>query len=87
MSQEMQNFALLKSAAIQASRYWSKFWQHRIGEFSIEGWCWVGGFFALAIYLMIGLLSWIDNYEPPEAAPQQRSQNEILEDILKELKK
>jgi hypothetical protein len=87
MSQEMQNFALLKSAAIQASRYWSKFWGYRIKDFSIEGWCWIGGFFALGIYLMIGFISWIENYDPPAAAPQERTQNDILEDILKELKK
>lgn len=83
----MQNFALLGSALKQAANYWSKFWRYRIGDFSIEGWCWVGGFLALCIWLMIGFISWIDNQSTPEAAPQERSQTEILEDILKELKK
>jgi hypothetical protein len=87
MSQEMQNFVYLKIAAKQAAEYWSKFWSYRIGQFSIEEWCWVGGFLALFIWLMFVLLPWIDNYQLPEAAPQQRTESEILEDILKEMKK
>ena len=87
MSQEMQNFALLGSALKQVSNYWTKFWRYRIGDFSIEEWTWIGGILAILCYLMICFVSFIDNYQLPEAAPQQRTESEILEDILKEIKK
>jgi hypothetical protein len=88
MSQEMQNFALLKSAAIQATRYWSKFWKYRIGEFSIEGWCWIAGFLVLGIYLLFGLLNWVSYADfSIERQEPERTQVDVLEDILEEMKK
>jgi hypothetical protein len=85
MSQEMQNIALLKSALKKFSVYWQNFWKYRIGEFSIEGWAWIGILMGFFLWIGFGILSYIDSYEPRPAA-QERSQTEILEDILEELK-
>jgi hypothetical protein len=60
---------------------------YRVGSHTLEGWAWIVGASFFALWVGWEIILAIGNYSPPEAAAPQRSQTDVLEDILKELKK